>query len=243
MLSDVSCIHALNEREKQCLLSYGVGCPIQVIPSGIERWMRNVPRNTEAVETVYPDLKGKKRALFMGRLWPEKGVDLLVSAWADVSKSHKDWVLVLAGPDYRGYESALRNAVRKAGLERTVKLVGMIEGPTKEAFLAGSDVFVLPSRSEGFSMSILEALGAGLPVIYTRECNCPEVSSTGAGIEIENNRGSLTKALNVLLSSTESDRSSMGAKGRRLVSERYTWETISSSFADLYRSLVQERGL
>lgn len=241
MFSDVSCVHALNEREKQSLLSYGVNCPIRVIPNGVESRILQTQRNQSAVETIYPDLKGKKRILFMGRLWAEKGIDLLVSVWADISKSHKDWVLILAGPDYRGYESTLRNTVQKAGLERTVKLVGMIEGSTKEAFLAGSDVFVLPSRSEGFSMSILEALGAGIPVIYTRECNCPEVSNTGAGIEIECSPSSLRKALKFLLNSTECDRLSMGTKGRRLVSERYTWETISISFASLYHSLVQER--
>jgi len=243
MFPDVTCIHALNEYEKQCLLAYGVSCPVQVIPNGIERRMLQIRRDVDTVEKVYPDLKGKKRALFMGRLWPEKGVDLLIAAWADIAGSHKDWVLILAGHDYRGYEPTLRKAVQKAGLQRSVKLVGMIEGSTKEAFLAGSDIFVLPSRSEGFSMSILEALGAGLPVIYTIECNCPEVSKTGAGIEIENNLASLRRALHFLLSSTESDRISMGAKGRRLVSERYTWETISLSFEGLYRSLVQKRVL
>jgi len=241
MFSDASCVHALNEREKQSLLSYGVNCPIKIIPNGVESRILQIQRNQGAVETIYPDLKGKKRILFMGRLWPEKGVDLLVSAWADISKSHKDWVLILAGPDYRGYESVLRNTVEKAGLEKTVKLVGTIEGPTKEAFLAGSDVFVLPSRSEGFSMSILEALGSGLPVIYTRQCNFPEVSNTGAGIEIEYNCSSLRKALKKILNSTESERLSMGIRGKHLVSERYTWETISSSFASLYHFLVERK--
>ncbi len=90
-------------------------------------------------------------------------------------------------------------------------------------------------------MSILEALGYGLPVIYTRQCNFPEVSNTGAGIEIEYNCSSLRKALKKILNSTESERLSMGIRGRHLVSERYTWETISSSFATLYHFLVERR--
>jgi glycosyltransferase involved in cell wall biosynthesis len=239
MFSDISCVHALNEREKQSLLSYGVNCPVEVIPNGIDNKILSIPRNPNAAEVIYPDLKGKKRILFMGRLWPEKGVDLLINAWAGLSEFHKDWVLIMAGPGYRGYESTLKNAISKASLEKTILLPGMVEGAKKEALFTGSDVFVLPSYSEGFSMAILEALGFGIPVIYTRQCNFPWVSKASAGIEIDCDYEELKKALEKILKLTDSERSSMGQKGKNLVSRHYTWDVVASSFKNLYRSLIK----
>ena len=238
MFSDISCIHALNEKEKDSLLSYGVNCPIEAIPNGIESSILNVPRNQNAVEPFYPELKGKKRVLFMGRLWPEKGVDLLISVWAGLGEFHKDWVLILAGPDYRGYESKLRNIIFKAHLEKNVLLTGIVEGEKKEALLSGSDIFVLPSRSEGFSMSILEALGFSLPVVCTKECNFPQVDAFKAGIETQYKADALKEALQKILNFTDSERSEMGARGRDLVCKKYTWDKAAISYANLYNRLV-----
>jgi glycosyltransferase involved in cell wall biosynthesis len=238
MLSDISCIHALNENEKHSLLSYGVNCPIEVIPNGVESGILNVPRNPSTVEAVYPKLKGRKRLLFIGRLWPEKGVDLLITVWTGLSEFHKDWVLILAGPDYRGYESTLRNTISKAHLEKNILLTGMVEKAKKEALLSSSDVFVLPSRSEGFSMSILEALGFGLPVIYTKQCNFPQVQAAKAGVETQYNADSLRQTLQKILSLTDSERSEMGARGRDLIRGQYTWDKVAVSFANLYNRLI-----
>jgi len=241
MFSDASCVHALNEREKHSLLSYGVNCPIEIIPNGIDNKILNIPRSPKAAEVIYPDLKGKKRILFMGRLWSGKGVDLLVNAWAGLSEFHKDWVLIMSGPDYRGYESTLKNAIYKASLEKTILLPGMVEGAEKEALFAGSDVFVLPSYREGFSMAILEALGFGLPVVYTKQCNFPLVSKVSAGIEIDCDYEELKKALARILKLTDTERSAMGQKGKNLVSQHYTWDVVASSFKNLYHSLIKNQ--
>jgi glycosyltransferase involved in cell wall biosynthesis len=239
ILADISCIHALNEQEKQALISYGAKCPIEIIPNGIDTPTLSIPRNTTAAECIYPGLKGKKRILFMGRLWPEKGVDLLVKSWASLHEFHKDWILILAGPDYRGYKSTLVNTISRTSLEKTILLPGMVEGTTKEALFAGSDVFVLPSYSEGFSMAILEALAYGLAIVYSKPCNASWVSRAGAGIETECSSEELVKALKIVLKLSDKERSSMGQQGRSEVSRHYTWDIIANSFKNLYESLLR----
>jgi glycosyltransferase involved in cell wall biosynthesis len=240
MLSDISCIHALNDKEKDSLLSYGVNCPIEIIPNGIDSRILSVLHNPISAETFYPALKHKRRILFMGRLCPEKGLDLLVAAWAGLRDFHKDWVLILAGPDYRGYESTLRDIISGAHLNKNILLTGMVQGVQKEALLSGSNVFVLPSRSEGFSMSILEALGFALPVVCTEECNFPQVAAVKAGIETQYGVDALGNTLRTVLGLTDSQRFQMGLRGRELVRRQYTWDKVAAAFVDLYHRFMAE---
>ena len=96
---------------------------------------------------------------------------------------------------------------------------------------------MLPSYSEGFSIAVLEALASRLPVVITKACNFPEVEEHGAGFVVEADEEAISGAIGKLLSDP-CLRASMGEKGRKLVSEHYTWHASAAIIADLYRSLV-----
>jgi glycosyltransferase involved in cell wall biosynthesis len=161
--------------------------------------------------------------LFLGRLHPKKGLDLLVKAWTRVPAA-SDWELVIAGPDENGHEAEVRDWVRRAGLDSRVIFTGQVWGPKKYDLLASADLFVLTSYSEGFPMAPLEAMASGLPVLLTEECNLPEGDEVGAGWFCSANVDSVAASLCVALDAGDNELRQRGQLGRKLVEERFTWE-------------------
>ena len=96
---------------------------------------------------------------------------------------------------------------------------------------------MLPSYSEGLSVSVLEAMALGLPVIVTRQCNLPEVDQHSCGLVINPDTKELTLALDNLLSASAAQRTALGANGQRLVNSRYSWQVVGEQMSSLYRWL------
>ena len=116
---------------------------------------------------------------------------------------------------------------------------GLLTGNDKLAALACADVFVLPSHSDVLGIAVLEALAARLPVVISEGCEFPEVAEHGAGFVVEADEKPVAEAISALLSDPEL-RSRMGDRGRKLVTEHYTWQATASNIAALYRSLAVE---
>ncbi len=110
----------------------------------------------------------------------------------------------------------------------------MLDDSIKWSAMAAAECFTLPSFSEGLSMSVLEALGAGLPVLITRACNMPEVSSCHAGWEIDPELGQLTAALRTVLDRTPEANRATGARGAQLVASRYSPGRVAAEMAAVY---------
>lgn len=163
--------------------------------------------------------------LFMGRLHPRKGVDVLVRAFQQANIAGAR--LVIAGPD-EGMLETLRPLLD----ERTI-VTGYLDGNERLAALAAADVFALPATGEGFSMAVLEALGAGLPVILSPGCNFPEAAASGAGLEVAAQVVPLAAALHTLLSDGPR-RIAMGQHARQLIHEHYTWDAIAAQLTAVY---------
>jgi len=133
--------------------------------------------------TRYPGLRGKKLALFMGRVHPKKGCDLLIEAFAKVLSQKPDWHLLIAGPDQVGLQEALNYRAAQLGLASRITWMGMIGGTMKWGALRAAEVFVLPSHQENFGIAVAEALAAGAPALISNKVNIwREIESDGAGI-------------------------------------------------------------
>jgi glycosyltransferase involved in cell wall biosynthesis len=170
--------------------------------------------------------KTTARALFLGRIHPKKGLDLLVSAWAKLSALTRHWQLVIAGPDEIGHREQIQAFANKLGVQDQIVFTGSVTGQAKNRLLHSSDLFILSSLSEGFSMSLLEAMACRLPVIATRACNFPEISQAQAGWECESSVDSLVPSLQAALETPELERREIGGNGRRLVETRYSWPAV-----------------
>jgi glycosyltransferase involved in cell wall biosynthesis len=131
----------------------------------------------------YPELRGKKLALFMGRVHPKKGCDLALEAFAKVMGPHSEWHLVIAGPDQVGWQKALSERATHLGISSRLTWTGMVSGSLKWGALQASEVFLLPSHQENFGIAVAEALAAGLPTLISNKVNIwREVLVDGAGL-------------------------------------------------------------
>jgi glycosyltransferase involved in cell wall biosynthesis len=226
---------ALTLKEADQIRALGLKQPIVVAPNGLNPAEFPQPLNASApIDTpLIKNLsKNSNRLLFLGRLHPKKGLDLLLPAWAKLSALTKDWQLVIAGPDEQGHLAQIRALAQSLGLQNQIVFTGPVTGPAKISLLHSADLFVLPSRSEGFSMSILEAMACELPVIATQACNFPDLLSEQAGWECETTVESLSNALRIALECGETGRKQRGLNGRRLVEARYTWPAIIRNLSE-----------
>ncbi len=132
---------------------------------------------------LHPHLQGKRLVLFLARLHPKKGCDLLVDAFAQVAGRDPALHLVMAGPDSDGLEARLISQVRSLGLEQRVTFTGMLRGTAKWGALRAAEVFVLPSHQENFGVAVAEALAMGTPALVSNQVNIwREVVDGGAGM-------------------------------------------------------------
>ncbi len=123
---------------------------------------------------------------------------------------------------------------RHSSLDSAVLFFGPAFGRDKEDLLRNVDAFVLPSFSEGLPMSVLEGWSYGLPVVMTPECNLPEGFAADAAIRIETSAESIAEGLSTLFSMNDADLMTMGAKGRGLVEERFTWKSVAAQMREVY---------
>jgi glycosyltransferase involved in cell wall biosynthesis len=235
-LRRAACIHVNSRAELAGVRTYGLKNPVAIIPNGIDPPGISHSPPREVLERRFPEVRGKRVCLFLSRLHEKKGLGHLVEAWSRVRREFDDWHLLIAGPD-DGYETQLRARIAALGLDQSIGLTGALYGTDKQAACEVAELFVLPSFSEGFSMAVLEALSAGLPVLMTPGCNFPEAIETGAGIEVEPTAESTADGLHRLLSRTRDELAAMGARGRALVEAAYTWDQAAQRLLSVYRWL------
>lgn len=216
---------ALTTKEADQIRRQGIRAPIVIAPNGIRlEPFDNVPPS--------PGNKTRRRLLFLGRIHPKKGLDLLLEAWAQLAPKHRDWEVVVAGPDENGHLATLQAIVRKRGLEESVSFPGPVTGSEKVLLLKSADLFVLTSRSEGFSVAVLEAMACRIPVLLTKPCNFHELAAAGGGFECEAEFDSIRKKLVEALAASDLERTERGEHGRGLVQSRYTWPAISQTILE-----------
>src|SRR6185436_20783168 len=149
---------------------------------------------------AWPETRGRRIVLFLGRLNFKKGLDLLVRAFGEVARRRPDVHLVLAGPDDDGYGATVRRWLGAEGVLDRVTFTGMLLGRAKLAAFRDADVFVLPSYTENFGMAVVEAMACGRPVVISDHVNIwHEVAAAGAGRVTRCDAGEVAAALLGLL--------------------------------------------
>lgn len=158
-------------------------CKEAVVGLGIPSPDGNSVEQRGAFFRRFPHLRGRRLALFLSRLHPKKGCDLLVQAFASVFRQQKDWQLVVAGPDQVGWKAELHSRAAKLGVADQITWAGMLLGPEKWGAYRAAEVFVLPSHAENFGIVVAEALACSLPVLISDKVNIwREIAMDGAGI-------------------------------------------------------------
>ena len=232
-LHQADCIHVNTYNELEGIRRFGLKQPAAVIPNGVDLAAIDAPISGPTFDEMFPQVGGRKICLFLSRLHAKKGLVPLLHAWARIAGDFKDWLLVLAGPDDGGRNEALQ-LIDALGLQKSVLLTGPLFQDAKRAALAAADVFVLPSFSEGFSMAVLEAMAARLPVLLTPGCNFDAADKADAGIMVNPEPAAVADGLTALLALSDGKRREMGQRGRDLVERSYTWDIVAGQMQALY---------
>ena len=176
MLDRAAFLHVLNEDEGRLIEPLKLAAPNAIIPNGIFSEEFDTLPARGHFYAKYPQLNGRPFVLFLSRLHYKKGLDYLADAFKIAASECPDVQLVVAGPD-GGAKEPFEQRIAQFGLQDRVHVVGPIYGPDKFAALVDCACFCLPSRQEGFSMAIVEALACRVPVVITEPCHFPEVGS------------------------------------------------------------------
>jgi glycosyltransferase involved in cell wall biosynthesis len=235
-LMGAAVIHAMTDTEAVDVTRIAPAASLRVIPWGVDSAEFALLPEIETFYHYCPEARGKSIALFLGRLNPVKGLDVLLRGFGSYAESARDVLLVIAGPD-AGFELSARAIVRELKIEDRVSFLGQIDGEARLAALGAADIFVLPSYGEGFSVAILEALAAGVPALISHECNFPDVETEGAGIVISPTETGVHEGF-ARLFSDQSKLAEMSRCARDLATDRYSWNSVATSFIDLYGEVV-----
>jgi poly(glycerol-phosphate) alpha-glucosyltransferase len=223
-LRRAACLHALNAAEAEAMREYGLKNPICVIPNGTTLPECRPHREPPKSRTI----------LYLGRLHSLKGLRNLIEAWGTVRIEVADWRLVLAGWDQNHHRAELERLADQLEVRSSIDFLGPQFGDNKNRCFSSASAFILPSKSEGLPVSILEAWSRELPALMTRECNLPEGVAAGAAIMMEPVSSSIAAALRRLFALTDAERNAMGRNGRRLVEERFQWQHIGETMTGVY---------
>lgn len=242
VLEDASAIHAITSDEAKTLLNVTGNKNIFCVSNGINAEEFYDAPNEDVLTDKFPKIKGKKIILFLGRLHPVKGLDLLARSFGQVIKKIPEVLLVIAGSGNEEYKKSITKILKSEDALKNTLFTGMVQGPMKRAILKRADIFVLPSYSEVLGMSTLEAMISEVPVIISKKCNFPEVEKMSAGKIIDVNVQQLTEAVIELLGNPER-RLEMGKNGRKLVEKNYTWQVAADKMKRVYEKVIGQEDL
>lgn len=226
-LRGAAALHATAEAEAEHIRVAGFKNRIIISPNGVD-----VP---EHLERRNEKVDGKKIALFLSRLHPGKGLLALAEAWAKVHP--QGWVMRVVGPDSYGHKAEVVAKLQSLGIENDWQFRDMVSDTEKWKEYAAADLLVHPSVSENFGITIAEGLASGLPVICTKGTPWSDIAERRCGWWIAVGMEPLAKALSEAIALDDSTRREMGAYGRALVEEKYTWKVAAVAMLKGYEAV------
>lgn len=187
----------------------------------------------------FPHLRDKRLLLFLSRIHPKKGVDLLIEAFAAVASSDPRLQLVIAGPDQVGWQAALQRRAAELGIAERITWAGMISGDLKWGAFRCAELFCLPSHQENFGIVVAEALACGLPVAIAEPVNISaEVATARAGLVHVDNIAGTTAALHQWLALPTAEHAQMGRRGAQLFADSFDFASVAGALMPVLESAI-----
>lgn len=231
------CLHALNEAELRAIRSFGLRTPVAVIPNGVDLSTTESATERPAWRDEIP--AGCRVALFVGRLHPKKGLPVALRALSALTPTSRHaWHLAIAGWGIASYVRELETLVSELDLTERVHFLGPLFRDDKLAALRVSDLFVLPSLSEGHPMAALEALAQRTPALLTDQCHLESASEAGASLSTEASLDGFLAGWKAIDQLDAAGLQVMGDRGRRYVEESCGWPDIVEKMGSVYRWLA-----
>jgi len=231
LLNAANVLHATSTFEAEEFRKLGLRARVAVIPWGITLPTREsfMPRNSVGNDAM-------RTALFVGRIYPVKGLLMLVRAWALVRP--KNWRMRVVGPDEAGHRAEVEALVQKLNLSDVFEFSGELSGSAKQRAYAETDLFIAPSYTENFGMAIGEAMAHGLPVITTQGTPWNILREEGCGWWTAISADGIAAALKEATNRSGEELQAMGQRGFELVREKFTWQKTATDMKSVYEWML-----
>lgn len=227
-IRNASMIGAISTEEAHQMATLGLNRPMQIVPNGYE-----IPRNLSTSDNAR--IIPTPYILFLGYLDPRKQPEFLVDAYSrsHTSRNHR---LVFVGPNPYSHQDVIAYKADVLGISDKVCFYGAAYGAEKWNLLRNATCICLPSLGEGLPVVLCEALGAGIPSIFSKECNFSEIATAGAGIMLSDfNPAAWADAIDSIC--LDEDYRSRMRKSAELQSPQYTWQGIAQRWRELYTQI------
>ena len=224
VLKKSACLHTTAEIEYHEIRRKGLRAPVAIIPNGI-----GIPPEQKRFGPV----RHSRRLLFLGRIHPKKSVDILLKSWADVEKQYPEWELHIVGPDNGKYLSEMQALAKDLSVERAV-FPGPAYGSEKSQTYWSADIFVLPTHSENFGITVAEALAHGVPAIVTKGAPWGGLEKEKCGWWIDIGVESLVECLKEAMSLSSEELVIQGQRGRAWMERDFSWDRIGKMMFKTY---------
>lgn len=193
--------------------------------------------NLDNAQSIPTHRKPEKQFLFLGRITPIKAVDILIEAFHQAQLG-SEWKLLIAGPEYvPDYVAELKNKIQDFGMEDRIIFTGPVYGTQKQDLLQKTWALVIPSYAEVIGMVNLEAAEEKVPSITTFATGLWDWED-GGGLLVHTDIEELKEALKQAASWSMEERLERGKSSYKLVSEKYSWQTVISKWQAFYSSLL-----
>jgi glycosyltransferase involved in cell wall biosynthesis len=231
-LAHASCFHTTAEAEYDDIRRLGFRQPVALLPNAVD--VPPVPGKPTS---------GARTLLFLGRVHPVKGIDILLHAWSQVMERHPEWRLSIVGTDAAygaqdRYLEMMKALTATLGLKR-VQYGNPCYGEGKWAAYREADLFVLPTHSESFGMTVAESLAAGTPVIVTKGAPWKGLTTHQSGWWIDLGVEALVGALEQAMCQPRTDLAQLGANGRQWMIDEFSWHSVAAKMALTYQWLTR----
>jgi glycosyltransferase involved in cell wall biosynthesis len=237
-LHNASCLHACSEQEIAGFRDFGLTNPIAVIPNGISNSWLESTGNAMAFRKQFSIPACKRIMLFLSRITPVKGLPLLIEAFNNIRHQMDGWVLVIAGSDEFDHKAEVQGKIRQLHMEDHILFTGLLVDQAKREAFAAADLFVLPTKREAAPVVVLEALGAGIPVLTTKGAPWENLLKYNCGWWTDVDSGAIAEALKDALNCSPEQLKQMGQRGKELVAAEYTWARSAQMTIELYEWLL-----
>lgn len=235
-LNGAAALHFTSEMERQGTSFLRLKTPTIIEPNGVALEKFASLPSTEIFSQQYPLVNGRRTITFVGRIYPIKGLDLLIPAFAKAQIENT--VLCVLGPDEDNYQATVQQLAQQCGVADKVLFTGILSGELLRSALAQADLFVLSSYHENFGNAVIEALACGTPVIVSDQVGLShEIHQAKVGAVVPLSADALAREISRWMNDNEL-REAAAQRARPFVWERYNWNEIAARWKAHYQQLL-----
>ncbi len=239
ILENAAFIHVESEVDKSDVKSLLPEAKTVISPCGVFEDNFRIKNHQNFIREKWPIFRDKKVLLYLARLDINKGIDLLLKSFAKLAGDNKQWNLLIVGPDYADTTSKMQKLAHQLDISERIAWAGMVSEQERILIMQGCDIYVLPSLSENFGISVLEAMFCSKPVLTTNKTSWTELENNNAGVIVSVDVDGITNGLMKMFNMPIEHLRSMGQNALNLARSKYSWPKIAEKLLVEYEQVIR----